>query len=185
MIRPKHRVLVLSLALVIAAAGCGGGGNDDQASDKPATNKPAKAFEIFPDSSDPPTDASDLTWIREILSDVQGDYGLGYPGPVCAELTPAGVRELETARGGVPGDCAATIEVLQRRNRARGVKPRYSKVLSVKVHGRIGMALVVDPNEPDKAPYRVPFLNQGVRGWALPSLTYAEPIGDILHTPAD
>ena len=159
-----------------------GGGSDDEANGERAGAKPGARYVIPYDSSDVPVDSSDLRLIREVLSDVQADFGGGLPGAVCPELTEAGQRELENAPGGVAGDCTATGVKLRERNAARGVPPRYSKVLSVKVHGRIATALVMDPNDPGKPKYRVPFLNEGVAGWALPSLTYAEPVEDLLRS---
>lgn len=138
-------------------------------------------FVIEPDASDMPDDASDELHIREVLSDVQGDFGGGVPFSVCVELSTAGEKELARARGGKRGDCTENVARLTRRNRARRVPPRYSRVQSVKVNGSIATALVFDPNDPDKPAYRVPFLKEGLSGWKLPSLTYAEPVADILE----
>jgi hypothetical protein len=171
---------IVAATFALAATGCGGA--DDDASSKQPKQAAAQHYELRPDASDPLPEASDLRWIKETLGDVQADFGGDMPGSICPELTAAGEREIESGPGGGRRNCSGTILELQRRMKQRGREPRYSKVLSIRVTGRFATALVVDPNEPDKPPYRVPFVKDEF-GWALPSLTYAEPIADLLLKP--
>lgn len=125
-----------------------------------------------PDTGDP-AGGSDAQAIKEVLTDVQADFPLLKGVHVCRDLSREMRRELRRSRLASSGKCDDGVVELALRNRAAGIDPLYSKVISIDVDGGRASAVVHDPGRPPRA---VPFVRKGAGAWKLASLQAVEPI---------
>lgn len=175
---PRSWSAAALVILLTTVAGCGGGDTDEPAAKTaPQAATADDDWVIYRDLGDPPN-ADARTAIKEVLSDVQADFPLSLTTGVCSELSWAGEDELEAAGIDDSGDCDVVMGKLMARAQAAGLEPRYSRVMSVTVNREAAIAVV---REKHGKPHRVPFVEEDGRGWKLVSLTFAEPIEELLH----
>jgi hypothetical protein len=133
---------------------------------------PAQGKPIQVDLGDPRT-TDPKRQIREALTDVQADFAAGIATSICSDLSAPARRELLALARPGRRNCPNVIFDLVTWNRKAGIKPRYSRILSMKIARSRARVRVADPSRP---PYEVPLVRTSSRSWALESLAHVEPI---------
>lgn len=167
-------------ALGVATAMATATGCNDSANEGRVVSTARSEPELRQPDVDDPSGVGNKGAIKEVLTDVQADFPFQIGTSVCAVLSDVGRRELERSGAHRSGECDKAAAALARRNRAGGIAPRYSRILSVDYANGVGVAVVRDG---DGRPYRVPFVKgRGTDGgWSLVSLAFAEPVGYALR----
>jgi hypothetical protein len=119
-----------------------------------------------------PANATDKGSVEEVVYDLQGDFPRGLGSSVCYELSAAGQREVESSGIG-KGDCVKRIPEIAKRARANGMRPRSSRILSVRISGGQAVAVLRDPGG---EPYRARLVDVPQDGWKMERLGYATGI---------